>query len=134
MEWEFTPQQVAKGEAAYGLIDFRRDLMQEVSLNLQGADEEAARRIHALIYDLCYWLSTGHDVQEFAAQFQELETVNFLLSVVPHQRDNVEMLGAILQRMIMDGVETGLSAEDAVARAAERHRLAVGTQPLAALP
>lgn len=44
MEWEFTPQQVVKGEVGYGLEAFRHDLMQEVSLNVQGIGEEQLNR------------------------------------------------------------------------------------------
>jgi hypothetical protein len=38
---------------------------------------------------------------------------------------NVQMLGAILQRHIMDGVETGLSVEAATLRTADYHRRVV---------
>lgn len=42
----------------------------------------------------------------------------FLRALREHGKANVEMLGAILQRMIMDGVEEGLSVDDAVAHVA----------------
>lgn len=54
----------------------------------------------------------------------------FLRALREHVQGNVEMLGAILQRMIMDGVEDGLSVEDAVARVAQAHgRVASGVVP-----
>jgi hypothetical protein len=45
------------------------------------------------------------------------------------------MLGAILQRMIMDGVEAGLSLEDALTQVDAKHRrIADGALPCVAPP
>ncbi|BCB27405.1 hypothetical protein SKTS_22910 [Sulfurimicrobium lacus] len=118
MEWEFTPQQVVKGEAGYGLDEFRHDLMQEVGLNIPGLGQEQLEPVFSLAYDLCYWLATGKDYDEFEERFQDNNTVMFLRALREHGKANVEMLGAILQRMIMDGVEAGLSVDDAVDRVA----------------
>ena len=114
MEWEFTPQQVVKGEIDYGLDAFRHDLMQEVALNIPDLGNEQLEPVFRLAYDLCYWLATGKDYDEFEERFQDLNTVMFLRALREHGKANVEMLGAILQRMIMDGVEEGLSVEGAV--------------------
>lgn len=121
MEWEFTPQQVVKGEIDYGLDAFRHDLMQEVALNIPGLGNEQLEPVFRLAYDLSYWLATGKDYDEFEERFQDLNTVMFLRALREHGKANVEMLGAILQRMIMDGVEEGLSVSDAVAQVA-RHQ------------
>ena len=116
MEWEFTPQQVVKGEIDYGLDEFRHDLMQEVALNIPDLGNEQLEPVFRLAYDLCYWLATGKDYDEFEERFQDINTVMFLRALREHGKANVEMLGAILQRMIMDGVEEGLSVDDAVAQ------------------
>jgi hypothetical protein len=121
MEWEFTPQQVVKGEMDYGLDAFRHDLMQEVALNIPGLGNEQLEQAFRLAYDLSYWLATGKDYDEFEQRFQDINTVMFLRALREHGKANVEMLGAILQRMIMDGVEEGLSVDDAVAQVA-RHQ------------
>lgn len=118
MEWEFTPQQLVKGEIDYGLDAFRHDLMQEVTLNIPDLGNEQLEPVFRLAYDLCYWLATGKDYDEFEERFQDLNTVMFLRALREHGKANVEMLGAILQRTIMDGVEEGLSVSDAVARVA----------------
>lgn len=47
--------------------------------------------------------------------------VQFLREIKPLMADNVAMLGAILQRLIMDQVEAGLPLEQAVQEAAGRH-------------
>ncbi len=123
MEWEFTPQQVVRGEAGYGLEDFQHDLMQEVALNIPGLGKAQLEPVSSLVYDLCYWLATGKEYDEFESGFQDLNTLMLLRAVREHGRANVEMLGAILQRMIMDGVEEGLSVEEAVDQVATRRRL-----------
>lgn len=122
MEWEFTPQQVVKGEVGYGLDEFRHDLMQEVSMNVPGLGEEQLKAVFALAYDLCYWLATGKDYDEFEEQFQDINMLMFLRALREHGGANVEMLGAILQRMIMDGVEASLPLEEAVAQVASHHQ------------
>ena len=122
MEWEFTPQQVVKGEVGYGLDAFRHDLMQEVSLNVPGIGDEQLHRIFALSYDLCYWLATGKDYDEFEERFEDINMLMFLRTLREHGQGNVEMLGAILQRMIMDGVEASLPLEEAVAQVAVHHQ------------
>lgn len=124
MDWEFTPQQVAKGEIGYGLHEFRHDLKREVALNIPGLGDEQLEPVFRLAYDLCYWLATGKDYDEFEQRFQDLGAVMFLRALREHGRANVEMLGAILQRMIMDGVEDGLSVGDAVAQVAWHHEQA----------
>lgn len=129
MEWEFTPQQVVKGEVDYGLDEFRHDLMQEVSMNVPGIGEEQLKAIFALAYDLCYWLATGKEYDEFEGQFKEANAVMFLRAMQEHGQANVEMLGAILQRMIMDGVEEGLALDEAVAQAAWHQQQAASKIP-----
>ena len=121
MEWEFTPQQVVKGEVGYDLDEFRHDLMQEVALNIPGLGDEQLKPVFSLVYDLCYWLATGKDYDEFEGRFVDFNTLMFLRAVRGHGKANVEMLGAILQRMIMDGVEEGLSVDDAVAQVNLHH-------------
>lgn len=122
MEWEFTPQQVVKGEVGYGLAEFRHDLMQEVLLNVPGIEEEKLNQVFALAYDLCYWLATGKDYDEFEERFQDINTLMFLRALREHGQGNVEMLGVILQRMIMDGVGSSLPLEEAVAQVAAHHQ------------
>ncbi len=129
MEWEFTPQQVVKGEANYGLDEFRHDLMQEVALNIPGLSQEQLEPVFRLAYDLCYWLATGKDYDEFEGQFQDSDTVMFLRALREHGKANVEMLGAIMQRLIMDGVEEGLSVDAAVVQVAWKHELSASRTP-----
>ena len=52
-----------------------------------------------------------------------------LHAIRDHMEDNIVMLGAILQRMIMDGVERGLPLEEAVEAVAQRHAALVAAGP-----
>lgn len=124
MEWEFTPEQVVKGEIGYSLEEFRNDLHQEVRLNLpeEIIDGSETEKGFNLVYDLCYWMATGRDFEEFEAQFESGSFIRpFLRMVREHSASNIEMLGAILQRLIMDGVESGMPVEQAVAAVAKYH-------------
>ncbi|AUL99538.1 hypothetical protein B4966_04640 [Rhodocyclaceae bacterium] len=127
MEWEFTAEDVVKARAAYRLEDFRRDLAEEVRMNMAGADPLQQAGAFDLIYDMCYALATHRELDEFlSAHAFDPPTCEFLREIRPAMDGNIEMLGAILQRMIMDGVEQGMAVEAAVAEAAARHAQVVG--------
>ncbi|BAL26942.1 hypothetical protein [Azoarcus sp. KH32C] len=125
MEWEFNAEQVVKGNVAYGLEHFRRDLNEEVRLNMALADELQHARAFNLIYDMCYALATDRKLDQFLSTYAyDPPTCQFLREIEPQIKGNVEMLGAILQRMIMDGVEAGMSVDCAVGEAAKKHQAA----------
>jgi hypothetical protein len=123
MEWEFTPEEVVQGEIAYGLEEFRCDLFQEVNMNLSADFIPAdTKRLFDLVYDICYWLATGRELSDFEREINaDPVLVANLRMAHRHCKPNVEMLGAILQRSIMDGVEAGMPLEQALNAAAARH-------------
>ena len=129
MEWEFTAEDVVKGRSAYGLAEFRHDLAEEVKQNT-GADGDAFVRSYHLIYDLCYALATSKDLDaHLNAYAYDPPTVQFLRELAPVMSANVEMLGAILQRQIMDRVEAGMPLENAVCDVADWHQQTVAEHP-----
>ena len=129
MEWEFTPQEVVKGQIAYGLADFRQGLAQEVRQNVTGDTEVFARTFH-LLYDLCYALATSKDLDaHLNAYAYDPPTVQFLRELAPVMVANIEMLAAILQRQIMDRVEAGMPLQEAVDEVADWHRQTVAEEP-----
>jgi hypothetical protein len=131
MEWEFTAAQVVRGDAAYGLTEFRRDLGEEVRINLPGLDDGELDRIFRLIYDLHYWLATGNEYRDFEDQLADQPKLVPLLRAVRQQcAANVEMLGAILQRLIMEGVEAGVPLEQALEQTARAHQRVAAASPL----
>ncbi|NWG30796.1 MAG: hypothetical protein HXY29_04775 [Rhodocyclaceae bacterium] len=132
MEWEFTPEDVVKGYSGYGLAEFRRDLAEEVRINV-GDDAERFARVYHLLYDLCYALATNKDFEaHLSAYAYDPPTVQFLRELQPLMEDNVAMLGAILQRQIMDRVAAGMPLETAIADVAEWHRQSIAAEPAAA--
>lgn len=130
MEWEFSAERVVNGEIGYRLQDFRLDLAREVRLNLPKVDRQHRAATYDLLYDLCYWLATGREFDAFLAEGAfDPPTCEFLRDMQPMLGANAAMLGAILQRMIMDGVDAGLSLDAALERAAREHRDIVETLP-----
>jgi hypothetical protein len=123
MQWIFTPDDVVKGEVDYGLEAFRRDLREEVINNLASDDEEFIRHSFDMIYDLCHWIATGREFADFVSTLPENGPLDahVLSGIKEHMQDNITMLGAILQRMIMDGVEQGLPLEQAIDNTAQQH-------------
>ncbi len=122
MQWEFSPEDVVKARADYGLTDFRRDLAEEVRSNLGTADEAQQIRSFNLIYDMCYALATDKRYDDFLATYaHDPPTCQFLDELKPLMADNVVMLGAILQRLIMDRVEAHMPLANAVEDAAQWH-------------
>ena len=130
MEWKFTPAQVVKGEAQYDLEAFRSDLAREVAANLQGAHADEFERVYALVYDLCYWLATGKPLANLLASFDDdPATRDWLAAIEPHMRGNVDMLGALLQRDIMDEVAAGTPLSEALHAVAARNEDLARTAP-----
>jgi len=122
MDWEFSLEDVVKARAAYGLTDFRRDLAEEVRSNMGSADELQQTRRFNLVYDMCYALATDKSFDDFIAAYAyDPPTCEFLTELKPHMDNNVAMLGAILQRLIMDRVEANMPLEHAVNDAAQWH-------------
>lgn len=130
MEWEFTPEEVVQGKVAYGLEEFRHDLLQEVGMNLPDDSNPAdAKRLFALIYDMCYWLATGKQLADFEREIDADPILVANLRIAHrHSKPNVAMLGAILQRCIMDGVETGMTLEQALDAVATYHAEVTGAE------
>jgi hypothetical protein len=130
MEWEFTPEQVVKADVAYGLSDFRDDLFREVAGNLSGAGAAEVEATFNLLFDLCYWQATGRAFDEFIAQYRHSPPVcEFLEGVRPAMAANVDMLGAVLQRLIMTEVENGTQLDDGLVNVDTSVRRMTATLP-----
>ncbi|MCY1381692.1 hypothetical protein D9M69_696270 [compost metagenome] len=82
---------------------------------------------------MCYALATDKPFDDFLSAFAyDPPTCQFLSELKPHMDDNVAMLGAILQRLIMDRIEAHMPLEHAVQDAARWHASVVaGQQPVA---
>ena len=127
MEWDFTPEQVVKADVDYSLEQFRLDMSEEVRLNMNQMDDAQQRKIFDVMYDLCYWVATGSDYDDFLAGLdQESFFPSFLDSIKEMLAPNIMMLGAILQRLIMERVdEQTIPLEEALKQVDEYHRQVV---------
>lgn len=127
MEWDFTPEQVVKAEVDYSLEQFRLDMFEEVRLNMNQMDDAQQRKIFDVMYDLCYWVATGSDYDDFLTGLdQESFFPSFLGSIKEMLAPNIMMLGAILQRLIMERVdEQTIPLEEALKQVDEYHRQVV---------
>lgn len=133
MEWEFSPDDVVQGKCAYGLAEFRRDLAEELRLNLPAADEATRSRCFRLAYDLCHWLATERPFSDFVGELaDDPDATRLAHDLHDPMQANVPMLGAILQHLIMDRVAAGLSLDEAVRDAATTHANMVAGGPEAA--
>ena len=67
-------------------------------------------------------MATAKDFEQFVASHSyDPPACQFLREMQPLMTDNAAMLGAILQRMIMDRVESGAPLEQALDDAARLH-------------
>ncbi|MBU0621832.1 MAG: hypothetical protein KJ795_08280 [Gammaproteobacteria bacterium] len=132
MEWEFTAAEVVRGEVDYGLAEFRADLLKEVEQNMGGMEGVAPERIFEVIYDLCYWCATGNEYDEFLSGLdQDSFLPAFLGTIRAHLEPNIEMLGAILQSLIMERVEgKNIPLEEALKQVDELNRQVVAKRVL----
>ncbi len=135
MQWEFSTEDVVKAQADYSLQQFRRDLAEELRSNLGPMEDAQLTRSFNLVYDLCYALATDKNVDEFMTAYAyDPPTCQFLEEVRPHMGDNAAMLGAILQRLIVERVEANMPLAQALEDAAHWHARAVdGRLPQAAM-
>jgi hypothetical protein len=124
MEWEFTPEQVVGAQVDYGLEQFRADMLEEVRMNMGEMDDAQKLKIFSAMYDLCYWVATGNEYDEFLATLdQDSFFPGFLASIKENLEPNIVMLGAILQRLIMDRVdEQSMPLEVAIKEVDELHQ------------
>jgi len=89
--------------------------------NLGPATPEQVEQTTGLLYDLCHTLATNRTVESMLETLAyDPPTCEFLRGMVEPMQPNGEMLGAILQRLIMDRVEAGMPLEQALESVAER--------------
>lgn len=131
MEWEFTPEEVVKAEVDYGLEQFRADMLAEVRINTGDMEEAQQKQMFDVMYDLCYWVATGNDYDDFLATLnQESFFPGFLVSIKQHLEPNIVMLGAILQRLIMERVEGQSMPLEAVLKEVDEMHRQILAQPV----
>jgi|GEM_PF-1877598 len=110
MQWDFTPEEVIKGEIHYPLWDFRQDLWEEVS---DYTDPEGFE----ILFWALYHLAMGSSAEDMAIRWREQNELSeeetreqkqqFELIKSTHRAD-IEMLKAVIKRKILDYKEEGI--------------------------
>lgn len=113
MEWEFSPDQVVKGEIYYPLEDYRDDLWESVN------DYTSPDGFEILFWSL-YHFAMGYSSQEMAERMRRQNNLTedetreqkkqFELIKSTHSAD-IEMLKALIKRQILNYREEGVDVE-----------------------
>ena len=114
MEWAFTPKDVENGKAEYSLSQFRDDLKKEIAAQHEvgGGDAELLFR---LVYDVCYWLATESTLENLIAFYGgSMMDIKMLEIIAEQNKDNVEMLKAVIKRNYDSGLNAGLTQAEAL--------------------
>ena len=128
MEWDFSPEQVVKGEIDYTLQEFRQDYHSEIEDNFDDFDPDQLSVIYSLAYDVCYASAIRQDLKTILAHWTS-KGVQVDLAYLELIRDsnlaNIEMLKAIFARKVSEFMDVGLDAEAALKKLEAYHKRVV---------
>jgi hypothetical protein len=94
MEWDFTTNQVLKGEVKYKLKDFLDDLYNELKFNFSKYKRKELNRLKRLYYRVMYFGFLGNSTNKIA----ELLKIDpeFAKLIIDNNEENIQMLEAII--------------------------------------
>ena len=125
MKWDFTGTQVVKGEVAYSLEEFRKDLYAEVKDNFSDYDKKELDGIYQLAYDVCYCTASQRKLGELLAHCKQMGVkadLKYLMLIRDSNLNNIDMLKAIFARKVSEFIEAGASGDEALKKLDEYHR------------
>jgi hypothetical protein len=125
MQWDFTGEQVVKGEVDYSLEEFRKDFYAEVKENFPEYSKEALDSMYRLAYDVCYCIAAQHDLGELLKHCREkgIKTDMKYLELIRNSNlANIDMLKAIFARKVSEFLDEGLSSSDALKKLDAYHK------------
>ena len=127
MEWVFTPEDVRSGKAGYSVLDFKEDLLEEIHANLEEfhGDEQTKQFYYLLTIILCTSLAFGKSIDSFIASvkkyFPSKDLQKFLTGdrellqeIEGNNKENIEMLRAVIHRRMEDDADRGVPKDDIV--------------------
>ena len=125
MEWDFTPEDVRSGKAGYSVLEFKEDLIGEIHAILEEfhGDEHAQKFYSLLTIMLCTSLAFGKSIDSFVPSvkkyFPSKELRKFLIGdrkllqeIEENNKENIEMLRAVIHRRMQDDVDKGVSKDN----------------------
>ncbi len=125
MQWDFTDEQVAKGEVDYSLEEFRSDFYEEVRLNFPEYDPRELDAMCRLAYDICYCTAVRSDLGELLEHCRRRglkADMKYIELIRDSNLANIDMLKAIFAKKVSELKETGLSNEAALKKLEEYHQ------------
>ena len=125
MQWEFTGDQVVKGEVDYSLEEFRKDFYLEVKENFPEYGTEALDSMYRLAYDVCYCIASQRDLGELLKHCKTKgikADMKYLELIRNSNLANIDMLKAIFARKVSELMDEGLSSSDALKKLDEYHK------------
>ena len=127
MEWDFTPEDVKSGKADYSVLEFKDNLLEEIHATLEEfrGDEQAKKFYSFLTVMLCTSLAFGKSIDSFVISvkkyFPSKELQKFLTGdselleeIKENNKENIEMLRAVIYKRIEDDVDKGVSKDNIV--------------------
>lgn len=120
MKWDFTPDDVLKGKAHYSIARFRDDLLNEIGdVIRQHRDEAEFTKFYSIItVMLCTSLALGKSTDVFVASVrkyfpnkelqQRLTKRELLDQIRDDNKENIEMLKAVIRKRIQDDTAIGI--------------------------
>ncbi|MBM4147085.1 MAG: hypothetical protein FJ240_12585 [Nitrospira sp.] len=125
MEWDFTPEDIRSGKADYSVLEFKEDLLDEIHVNLEEfrGNEETKKFYSFLTVMLCTSLAFGKSIDSFVISvkkyFPSKELQKFLSGdrelleeIKENNKENIEMLRAVIHRRIEDDVDKGVPKDN----------------------
>lgn len=126
MEWDFTPEDVRSGKADYTVAEFKEDLLNEIQLNIAEyhGHEVTKQFFSVLTIMFCASLALGQSVKGFIRNqkkyFPSKDLQKFvgnrelLQEIKENNKENIEMLRAVIKKRIQDDVEKGIPPDNVV--------------------
>jgi len=120
MKWDFTPEDVRTGKAHYSVAQFRDDLLKEIRDTAgQHRDEIEFTKFYSIItVMLCTSLALGKSTDAFVASVkkyfpnkelqQRLTKRELLDQIRDDNKENIEMLKAVIRKRIQDDTAIGI--------------------------
>lgn len=124
MKWQFTTEQVAKGEVRYGLEEFRRDFRNEVNENFSDYSKQDLEIMFHVAYDVCYCCAVRQELAQLLEHCRNRGLkveMKFLELIRDANLENIEMLKAVFACKVAAYIKEGLSNEDALKKLEEYH-------------
>ena len=120
MEWDFTPDDVMRGNVDYSVAKFREDLLEEIQSNIaEIRGDDITKGFYSIMtIILCTSLAFGKSIDSIIASIkiyfsngavQKLLTNKDILEEIKeNNKENIGMLRAVIHRRMRDDVDKGV--------------------------